>query len=235
VVIHRPARSATDELAAHLGPAALLAIDNERLRASLLAQLAALRASRARVVESSDRERRRLERDLHDGAQQRVLAAAYSLRRARISAAAQGDAATDTVLEELDELVAESGTVMSELRELAQGIFPAVIDEAGLEPALQTLADRAPVVLDVDVQGTAPPVPAARAAYELVQTAARAPGPHGEDAGLRVRIDGRAGVLVVDVDGAPAADYERCADRIGALGGRLVVHGEHLRAEIPCE
>jgi hypothetical protein len=233
-------RSGPVELAAHLGPAARLAIDNERLRATMLAHLAALRASRARIVESSDQARRRLERDLHDGAQQRLLAAVYQLRISR-AAAQSSDASAAADGDGFDELLAEATAVLAELRDLAHGIFPAIIDEGGLEPALQTLADRAPVVIDLSVTGPTPPLGAARAAYHLVEAAT---APHRSSPGdhvppplpaVRIRVDCDGDRLLVDVAGAATVDYLRCADRIGALGGHLVVQGRQLRAEIPCE
>src|SRR5439155_3673120 len=112
-----------------IGPAATLAIENERLQAEVLAQLEDLRASRARIVETGDAERLRLERDLHDGAQQRLLALSYDLRLARAAAEADGDAELVTLLATAGD---EAQTALGELRELAHGIYPAILAEAGL-------------------------------------------------------------------------------------------------------
>jgi signal transduction histidine kinase len=229
VVLHRRVRPRGDPVGEQLGPAARLAIDNERLSAQVLAQLAELRESRARIVASGDAARRAWERDLHDGAQQRLLAAIYQLR-----AAAPG-APDRTALDGLaDEAVAAAG----ELRELAHGIFPAIIDEAGLEPALQTLADQTPAPVEVTVTGDPPPA-AARAGYLLVAAAISRKYDTPRDrlpaaAAVTVRAAVEASVLHLVVEGAAAVDYTHCADRIGALGGRLVVDGRILRAEIPC-
>jgi signal transduction histidine kinase len=229
VVLHRPVRPGADTLGERLGPAARLAIDNERLSGQVLAQLEELRESRARIVASGDAARRAWERDLHDGAQQRLLAAIYQLR-----AGASG--APDRTA--LDELADEAAAAAAELRELAHGIFPAIIDEAGLEAALQTLADLAPVPVDVTVTGD-PPQAAARAAYLLVAAAISRTDDTSRDQlpaadAVTVRAAVEASVLHLVVEGAAAVDYTHCADRIGALGGRLVVDGARLRAVIPC-
>ena len=115
-------------LARALGSAAKLSVENEALRAEAMAQLHALQASRARIVETADGARRRLERDLHDGAQQRLLALSYDLRLAR--AGADGD---DTLVSTLDAAADEIEAALEELRELAHGIYPAILTEAGLD------------------------------------------------------------------------------------------------------
>lgn len=218
VVRHDP------ELAVQIGSAARLAIDNERLRAEALAQLEEVRASRNRIVATADAERRRLERDLHDGAQQRLLAVSYELRLAR----AEADAELARVL---DRAADEVRAALAELRDLAHGIFPAVLDEAGLGPALWTLADTAtgPVELDGVPADRLPP-DVERAAYLVVAGTVE----KGSEVGLRVSFARQPGRLVVEVSGAADDQYLHLADRIGALGGRLVTQAECLRAEIPC-
>lgn len=138
-VNHDPALTGTSELADQIGAAARLAIDNERLRAEVLAQLERVRASRGRIVAAGDAARRRLERDLHDRAQQRLLAARYELRLARASTGDDTQRAA-----EIERAIAEAKAALAELRDLAHGIFPAVLDDAGLGPALWALSAGAP-------------------------------------------------------------------------------------------
>jgi signal transduction histidine kinase len=230
VVVHDAAVLGGRELDRLLGPAARLAIENEALRAEVLAQLRQLRRSRARIVATADESRRRLERDLHDGAQQRLLAVVLDLRLAR--ADAHGDLA-----ERLSHIGDEVDRAFTELRELAHGIYPAVLTEAGLEAALPTLADVAPLVVslcDVTDERFAAAVEAG--AYVTVDEAIR-------DAALRrataidvsaVVRDGRL-VITADDDGAPRdTTLIHLADRVGALGGGLDLASTTLRAEIPC-
>jgi signal transduction histidine kinase len=213
-----------------LGPAARLAIENEALRAEVLAQLEQLRRSRARIVATADESRRRLERDLHDGAQQRLLVVALELRLAR--AGARGD-----VAERLVPIAAEVDRAFTELRELAHGIYPAVLAEAGLEAALFALAEVAPVAVSLRAIADGRFSAAVEAgAYLTVDEAIR-------DAATRrataidvsaVLRDGRLVITAAD-DGAPRhGSLVRVADRVGALGGRLELATTTLRAEIPC-
>ena len=126
------------------GAATALMLENQRLDAELRARLVELRASRARLVEAADGERRRLERNLHDGAQSRLVALALNLRLARMSVPDGSDTAAL-----LDGSIDELGQSLKELRDLARGIHPAVLSERGLEPAVRALAARAPVPVDV--------------------------------------------------------------------------------------
>jgi signal transduction histidine kinase len=114
-----------------LGPAIRLGLENERLQAELLAQLEELRASRARIVQTADAERRGLERNLHDGAQQCLLALSYDIRLARAAAQADGDTPAEMALAKA---AGETQDVLHELRDLAHGIYPAVLAEAGIDP-----------------------------------------------------------------------------------------------------
>ena len=231
LVLHDPALVNEPELARALGSAAKLSVENEALRAEAMAQLHALQASRARIVDTADGERRRLERDLHDGAQQRLLALSYDLRLAR--AGADGD----TLVSTLDAAADEIEAALEELRELAHGIYPAILTEAGLAPALATLADEAPVAVELgDLPSGRPPPGVERTAYVVVDAAI------GDAAGrgatwLAVRVDrDREGLVVAtDDDGAArSARLVHLADRVGALGGALVVSDTKLRAELPC-
>src|SRR5262245_20474395 len=217
-----------------IGAAMRLGIENERLQAQLLSQLDELQASRARIVEKGDAERRRLERDLHDGAQQHLLALSYDIRLARASAVDSGDARTGTVMEEAIEL---AQTCLNELRELAHGIYPAILTEAGLGPALATLADGASLPVEVRdaTRGRFPPA-VETAAYLLVAGGLEDAATRG--AGLAtVSISSSEGCLVlsIDDDGAePKSSMDHMADRVGALGGTMTVEPSGIRAEFPC-
>jgi len=207
-------------------------------------QQAELKASRARIVEAGMAERRRLERNLHDGAQQRLVALSLALRLAKArlrESAEEAESLLDAASEELAQ-------ALEELRELARGIHPAVLTDRGLDAALEALADRAPVPVALD-ELPAQRLPAAveAAAYfvvaESLTNVAKYAGAH--EAHVRVaRLNGAAVVEVRDdgVGGArPAAGsgLRGLADRLAALDGRLEVdsppgHGTIVRATIPC-
>jgi signal transduction histidine kinase len=217
-----------------IGPAIRLGLENERLQAELLAQLEELRASRARIVETADAERRGLERNLHDGAQQRLLALSYDIRLARAAAQAEGDAPADGALAEA---AGETLGVLGELRDLAHGIYPAVLAEAGIGPALGTLADTAP--LPVQVLGAVHdryPAQVEATAYftvaEAVDDAARRGAGH---ATVSISQEGGRLMVTVEDDGpGDASPMVAAADRVGALGGSLSTGRAGCRAEIPC-
>jgi len=165
-IVHDPALDEEPELTRSAGAAAALALENQRLSAELRARIEDLRSSRARLVEAGDAERRRLERNLHDGAQSRLVALALKLAAARRHA--EGDPEVAAIL---DESSAELNASLEELRELARGIHPAELTDRGLRPALETLARRAPV--PVEVSGTLDdvPPPVATAVYFVVSEA----------------------------------------------------------------
>jgi signal transduction histidine kinase len=213
-----------------------------RLDHELRARLQDLRSSRARLVEAGDTERRRLERDLHDGAQARLVAVALMLAQARRTIDDDREAATM-----LDRAVIELKTSLAELRELARGIHPAVLTDKGLEPALQALATRAPVPVVLDAEGGERlPVAVEIAAYYVVSEALANVGKYAQATEATVavrRTDGRLTVDVTDdgVGGAEAghgSGLRGLVDRLGALDGTLEVdsppgRGTHLHAEIP--
>jgi signal transduction histidine kinase len=226
--------AALPDLEREIGAAVRLALENERLQADVLAQLDQLRASRVRIVETGDTERRRLERDLHDGTQQRLLALSYDLRLARAHAQADGDPQTASLLTQATD---QAQAALGELRELAHGIYPAILAEAGLMPALATLADVAP--LPVELRGADQgryPAAVETAAYLLVAEALQDAA--GRDAShttvSTVRTGGRLVVTVQDDGSDRTAAMVQLADRIGALDGRLAVEPTRLRAELPC-
>jgi signal transduction histidine kinase len=226
------------------GTATALLLENQRLDAELRARLVELQASRARLVEAADDERRRLERDLHDGAQSRLVALALSLRLARMK---ESDGSDTAAL--LDASIDELGVSLKELRDLARGIHPAVLSERGLEPAVRALAARAPVPVEV-VGRTAGRLPAAveTAAYFVISEGLTnvSKYAHAERATVRVeRIDGRLVIEVSDdgIGGADAGDgsgLRGLSDRVAALSGTLEVssppgRGTRLRAHLPCQ
>jgi signal transduction histidine kinase len=230
VVVHDAATLPAGELERRLRPAARLAIENEALRAEVLAQLRQLRESRARIVATADESRRRLERDLHDGAQQRLLSVVLDLRLAR-SGAEPG------VAERLEHVADEVDRAFNELRELAHGIYPAVLTEAGLEGAILTLADVAPlpVVVERLTQRRFDSTIEA-GAYVTAGEAVRDAAARGaKTTRLSAEVDGEHLVITAVDDGRPRADpLVHVADRVGALGGALELHATTLRAEIPC-
>jgi signal transduction histidine kinase len=217
-----------------LRPAARLAVENERLQAEILAELEDLRRSRARIVERGNRERQRLERNLHDGAQQHLLALSYELRLARASAEADGDA---ELTAQVESAVEDATAALEELRELAHGIYPAILTEAGLGPALETLADEAslPVELKTMPNERRPPSVEAAAYFAVVEAVDDAT----DRAATSVQVDaicadGRL-VIAIEDDGRDRShSLGHVADRIGALGGSVELGPTTLRASIPC-
>ena len=214
-----------------------------RLYRELEDRLQELQASRARIVEAGDVERRRLERNLHDGAQQRLVAISISLRLAQATVHTDTDAAASILAAASDELA----RALEELRELARGIHPAVLTDRGLAPALQALVARTP--LPVTLAGAPEdrlPEPVEAAAYYVVSEALANMTKYARASAATVRVsrdDGRAVVEVAD-DGVGGADPSRgsglrgLADRVEALDGRLDVEsrpgrGTTVRAEIP--
>jgi signal transduction histidine kinase len=219
--------------AADIGAAARLAVDNERRRAEILAQLTDLRAARARIVVTADTTRLRLERDLHDGAQQRLLAASYELRLACSAATAAGDSALADTLTRACERAQHA---LGQLRELAHGIYPAILTEGGINPAVRSLATRAPLPVEIDDLVTERYPPAVEAAaYNVVATAIdTAAGCSATFVAVRVsELDDHL-VIEIRTDEPDRPLDVGVADRVGALGGRLAVESGTTKAEIPC-
>jgi signal transduction histidine kinase len=243
-IVHDPTLADQPQLVRTAGAAAALALENQRLSAELRARIEELRASRARLVEAGDSERRRLERDLHDGAQSRLVALGVKLRLARSKAEAQPE-----VSKLLDESSAELQASLAELRELARGIHPAVLTDRGLRAALEALASRAPV--PVDIAGEPPdglPDAAATAVYFVVAEALTNVAKYARAQRATVSVQRLADKAVVEIsdDGVGGADVaggsglRGLSDRVSALDGRLEVHsppgeGTLVRAEIPFE
>ena len=191
---------------------------------------AALAASRARLVATTDQARRRIERDQHDGAQQRLVALALLLREAQAALPEAGELA-----QRLDGAVSEVNGVLEELREVARGIHPAILTESGLRPALRALARRSavPVSLDVQVAGRLPE-PVEFAAYHAVSEALANVAKYAQASAAEVEVGVGDGVLRVDVrdDGRGGTDVGRGSgllglkDRVEALGGWISLRSE---------
>ena len=214
-----------------------------RLNAELQARLADLATSRARIVAAGDVERRRLERNLHDGAQQRLVTLSITLRVGLAKLEADPAGARDLLTGAADEL----SMALAELRELARGLHPVVLTERGLGPAMEALASRAPVpveIVETPSERLAQPIEAA--AYYLIAEALTNVAKHAHARSVRVRVAQTGSMVVVQVhdDGVGGADtaggtgLEGLADRVEALGGRLELAspagaGTTLSAEIP--
>jgi signal transduction histidine kinase len=242
-IVHDVTLSEEPELLRSVAAAAGLAMENERLQAQLRARVEELRASRARIVEAGTQERRRLERNLHDGAQQRLVALSLTLRLAQGKLHKEPDKA-DTLINAAQE---ELTLALGELRELARGIHPAILSDRGLGPALEALAGRAPIAVELATL-PADPLPEAieAAAYFVVAEALTnvVKYAHASQATVSVsRVNGRA-VVEVEDDGIGGADPGRgsglrgLADRVSALDGNMELDspagaGTRLRAEIP--
>ena len=226
-VVHRRGLLDDPALTAEIAVAARLALEHERLRATQRAHLAALRASRARIVATADAERRHLERDLHDGAQQRLVTLAIGVRLAR-----RRHTADDPGLDrELAAAERELHVAVAELREVAHGLFPAALEEEGLAAAVQALAEREPRLVPGALPATRFPPQVESAAYFLVDEALRLAG----DADVAVDAESRDGRLVVDLSASTFAPLPvRVEDRVGAVGGTVIADRARVRAELPC-
>jgi signal transduction histidine kinase len=244
VLLHDPVLEHNAELVASVCAAASLTLENERLQAELRARLVDLQASRARLVQATDAERRRIERDLHDGTQQRLVSIAMSLGLLETKLPDQPQAAQPLVRESREALA----LALQELRELTHGINPPLLTERGLPAALDELCRRAaiPTRLEVTIDRRLPDE-VETAAYFLVSEALTNAAKHSHGSEIRVCASHRGQRLTVEVgdDGIGGATptggtgLRGLGDRIESLGGRLTVssppgQGTTLRAEIPC-
>jgi signal transduction histidine kinase len=236
-IIHDAALDTSPELVMAAAAASSLALDNERLKADLQARVEELRLSRLRIMEAGDAARRRIERDLHDGAQQQLVALALDLRmlKARLKDPA------------IDDLSARLATALAELRELARGIHPAILTDRGLTPAINSLADRGTIPIDTDVEELERlPAPVEAAAYFLVAEALTNVARYAEASSARVEVRRSGEELLVEVadDGVGGVDpsvgtgLRGLDDRVAAVGGTLEIDspiggGTRVRARIP--
>ncbi|MER5651200.1 histidine kinase [Streptosporangium sp. NPDC002524] len=244
LLVHDPALLDNPELVEATCAAAALALSNERLTAELRARLHQLDESRGQVLRAAETERRRLERDLHDGVQQRLLSIPMTLGLAESRLSTSPDQARALVGEAKTTTLA----VLDELRALSQGIHPPVLTERGLLGAVRELAALAPVPLRLSFEVPAPlPVEVETTAYYVVAEAVANITKHSGAREARVRAERRDGRLLVEVsdDGRGGADPARgsglrgLADRVAATGGTLRVDspagdGTLVRAVLPC-
>jgi signal transduction histidine kinase len=241
-LLHDPSLEDEPELLSAVTAAAGIALENTRLQVELRARLDELRGSRARIVEVADRERQKLERNLHDGAQQRLVALSLEL------SLLDGELAGDRAHDRLDRARLEIAASLDELRAVARGIHPAVVSAHGLGVALEQLAVLAPVPVRMTI-GIEERLPEALevAAYYLVCESLANVGKYAQASSATVTVSRSNGNVLVEVtdDGIGGADTERgsglrgLADRVEALGGRLRIWspsggGTRVRAEIPC-
>ncbi|HYU48935.1 MAG TPA: histidine kinase [Candidatus Limnocylindria bacterium] len=204
-----------------VGSVARLALENERLAAQVRAQLEEVRASRARIVEAADAERRKIERDLHDGAQQRLVALAMRLDQAR-----EGSAGAAALI---DSTTAELLTAIREVRDLAHGLHPTILTESGLAAAVEALAERTPFPVTTDVTEARFATEIEVAAYYVIAEGLTNIARYAGATEARVEVaavDGRLLVTVTDngrggADPAKGSGLRGLADRLAAIGGEL--------------
>jgi len=239
--VHDPALGEHPDLLDSVIGAAGLAIEIARLRVEVRRRLAEVEESRARIVTAGYDERRLLERDLHDGAQQRLVSIGLALRHIQSSLPAASEQAR-----ELNATVAEVSDAIEELRELARGVRPAGLDD-GLAPALRELASRSPLRTQVDATDERFDDRLETAAYFVASEALANAAKHARASLVTLSAARRNGSLVVSVrddgvGGARPADGSGLVgmtDRVSALGGSLVVaspqgEGTMVTAELPC-
>ena len=242
VLLHDPLLLERRDLLDGIVAAAALSIEMARLRVEVRHQLAEVHASRARIVEAGYEERRRLERDLHDGAQQRLVSLGVHVRRLQLSLPRDARILSSA----LDQIVGEVGEAIADLRQIAAGVRPARLDE-GLAAALRDLARTAPVPVDVETNGERAPASVEAAAYFVACEALTNAVKHGSPSRVTVRAvqdDGTLHVTVAD-DGVGGAVVRRGSglaglrDRVSAHGGTLEIvsprgSGTRVEVAIPC-
>jgi signal transduction histidine kinase len=243
VLVHDPTLREEPKLVEAVAAAARLALVNARLHAEVRSQLETVQESRARIAAAADEERRRIERDLHDGAQQRLVALALELRSAQRQLDTTDDAEVASLLASTAD---ELQVAVEELRELAQGIHPGILTQGGLAHALEQLAARAPLPVSVNATAErfAPELEAT--AYFVACEALTNTVKHAGASRASIGVRRENGFLVVEIedDGRGGADVDGSglrglSDRVEARGGRLLVQsspgsGTRVRGEIPC-
>jgi signal transduction histidine kinase len=244
VLTYDATREDERELVRAVSAAATLTLENERLAADLHAKVEELSASRARIVESGDAARRRLERDLHDGAQQRLVSLALSLRilATRLDGDPEAERELEAARRELDH-------ALDELRELARGIHPSMLSDRGLDAAVEALAHRAPLPVELELApGERLPERVESASYFVVAEALTNVVKYARATHASVNLMRDNGHVMVEVsdDGIGGADpvngsgLSGLVDRVSSLGGHMEVdsrpgRGTTIRAAIPCE
>jgi signal transduction histidine kinase len=244
ILRHRAGLLDDPGLVQEVAAAARLGMENERLHAEALAQMEDLQAARARIVAAGDAARRRLERDLHDGAQQRLVGLSLALRLVRPRPSLDSAPRLTGLIDQADR---ELRLAIDELRDLAHGIYPAVLADEGLAAAVEALAENSPIPVTVgDLPETRFPDPVEAAGYFLIAEASQLAALAGAN-GITVDIepDGNRLIMKITEHGTarPGPDLETelsdVADRVGALGGKLRVEripgdATTMRVEIPC-
>jgi signal transduction histidine kinase len=243
-LVHDPALLEEPKLLDSVCAAARMSLENARLHAELQAQLLKVRESRSRLVSAADVERSRIERDLHDGAQQRLVALALDLRLAE-----RDLAGVDTETKALLSAAVDSlQTAVHELRELAHGVYPSILTQSGLAAALADLVARTPVpVTVVEAPAVRLPVDVEAAAYFVACEALANAVKHSGASAVEIAAvtGGRTLLVTIEDDGVGGADADGpglrgLADRVEARGGRLWIEspargGTRITAEMPCE
>jgi signal transduction histidine kinase len=243
VLVYDASLDEDPELVGAVAATAAIALDDARMQAESADRLAELRASRERLVAAGDAERRRLERDLHDGAQQRLVSVALQLRMIQRHIRTDPDLAEQLVTSAGDEL----SQSLQELRELARGIHPAVLNH-GLKAALESLASRSPVPVTISCASAERlPEPVQLAAYFVACEALANVAKYAQATNTSVRVSRRDGMVIVEIadDGVGGADesagtgLQGLADRVAALDGTLRIlsppgEGTVVTAELPC-
>ena len=244
VLVHDPAVADDPDLLRSTVAATRLAVENERLAAEVRAQLQEVRDSRERIVEAGDIERQRVERNLHDGAQQRLVTLSLAMRQLEDQAS---EAPDPELANQIEDLRAELQEAIDELRELARGIHPAILTEEGIAGAVESLADRSPVPVRI---GSAPggrfPDAVEATVYFVVAESLANVAKYASATRALVTVDQADGSLIVEIadDGVGGADETKGSglrgliDRVEAVGGRLAIdspagRGTTVRAEVP--
>jgi len=233
VLAHRPGLLDVADLVDEVAATAGLALENERLQAEAQAQLADLRAARARIVAASDRERRRLERDLHDGAQQRLVTLSLAIRLAALRAGPADRAVSDN----LGVAARKVTDAVGQLRVLARGLYPRELADEGLAAGLESFAETAPIPVRLTAidDHRYPATIESTAYFAVAHSILRSVSPSASVSVRRV-----ADRLHVEVDVAAAPDdLTDVADRVGAVGGALAINpiGSdriRMRVDLPC-
>jgi signal transduction histidine kinase len=244
LLLHNPVLDEDPDVLGAVSAAARLPLEIARLRVEVRGQLEDVRASRARIVAAQDAERRRVERDIHDGAQQRLVALALTLQVARRRHESGNDVDLGGLLEQTS---AELGGAVEDLRELARGVYPAVLREDGLAEALRALARRTPLPVEIDADIPRLEGGVEAAAYFLASEAVTNAVRHAAASEIAITAETAGGLLRVSVadDGIGGADPARGSglagleDRLAALGGSMRVEstagaGTTVIGELPC-
>ena len=221
-----------------------LALDVDRLNQEVTAQLGEVRASRSRIIEAGDAARKRIERDLHDGAQQRLVALGMDLQRAKRRAESKGEGELAALL---DSATSDVRLAIDEIRSVSRGSHPSLLTERGLGAAVEALAERSPIPVRTEVASGGLPPSLEKAAYFVVAEGLTNVAKHAQASEASVSIhseDGSFQIVVAD-DGAGGASVasgsglQGLEDRVVAAGGTLSIHsgagGTTLTAVIPCE